>query len=289
MSHQQERACGCERRVSQQHPPNQHFNPAYRQRMVIMILREVALLMSFCIFTNATLVYRCGAADSASLVQPEEVTKARAFFAKRLARRKCDPPTTTFPRWAGFPVQNCDYTDVGITTKAFMLNPSADQLARWTVTACHDAQATAIDKCIAWMGRVILDASSGVFPVAGFIVEPAGSAGGQGNGALCLLFRDGVTIATADWDSRPPTGGKCGSDDENDKPVLRAKRFARVASTTRQEYRDAGGAEPVGTDKDHDVRWLDVVRKLYQQAWTSERNELISAKAKAEKARGKFK
>ena len=254
-----------------------------------MALRKFVLLVSFCILASRTPANDWGwATQSPSPNKPDEIATARALFAKRLTDRECDPPDQNFPRWSGFPVRNCSYSDVGITTKAYMLNPSADQLARWTVTACHEAQATSVKHCVTRMVNLIVGDSSGVFPVAGFIVEPAKSAGGKGNGPVCLLFRDGVTIATTTWDTRAPVDGHCGSPAENDKPALRAKRFARVASTTRQEYYDAGGTEPVGTDKNHDVRWLDVVRKLYKQAWNSDRNELISAKAKAEKASGKL-
>jgi hypothetical protein len=62
-----------------------------------------------------------------------------------------------------------------------------------------------------------------------------------------------------------------------------------VASTTREEYLAAGGTETVGTKADGNVHWLDVVRQLYQEAWTSDRDQLISAKAKAAKAEGAFK
>lgn len=63
------------------------------------------------------------------------------------------------------------------------------------------------------------------------------------------------------------------------------KKFSSVASTSRDDYRVSGGTEPVGTDQDGDPHWLDVVRALYQSAWRSNRNELVSAKAKAKAMR----
>jgi hypothetical protein len=226
---------------------------------------------------------------SASANASQDLAQAAAYYAAHLEKRNCFPPDTNFPRWSGFPVQNCPYEDVGISVHTYMLNPTADQLARWTVTACHDAGAASPGNCITYMEKLIMDASSGVFPVAGYIPEPAASGGGHGSAAQCYLFRDGVTIATDTWDSRAPTGKTCGPSDENDKPARRAKKYARVASTTRQEYRQTGGTEQFGTDQNGDVRWLDVVRQLYQQAWTSDRNQLISAKPKAAKAKGDFK
>ena len=90
--------------------------------------------------------------------------------------------------------------------RTYMLSPSADQLARWTVTACHDAGTASPQDCIKYLANFIIKASSGVFPVAGYIPEPAASAGSHGSTALSLLFRDGVTITTDIWGSRAPTG-----------------------------------------------------------------------------------
>jgi hypothetical protein len=226
---------------------------------------------------------------AASATAPDTHAATRAYFASKLAKRTCEAPRDDYPQWKGLPVQRCDYSDSGVTAKTYMLNPSADRLARWTVTACADAGATAPAACAKAVSSAIISTSSGVFPVAGFIPEPAESGGGQGTQVLCFLFRDGVTVNTAKIGAPAATNGQCASGDENEQPVVRARRFARVASTTRLDYKQSGGSEPVGTDADGDPRWLDVVRTLYQRAWTSDRNELISARAKAMRAAGEFK
>ena len=214
---------------------------------------------------------------------------ARARFQLIVPHLTCDPPINNYPGWENLPVTKCSYTDVGVTTRTYMLNPSADQMARWAVTACQDVHANSVNACVKWLAGEIRGASSGgIFPVAGYIVEPASSGGGQGNGATCYLFRDGLTIKTATWHTQAAVNGKCGPDDENQKPATRAFRYARIASTTREEYKDAGGTEPVGTSQNLDVRWLNVVRKLYQEAWTGDRNQLLTAKAKAGKSAHAF-
>jgi hypothetical protein len=53
-------------------------------------------------------------------------------------------------------------------------------------------------------------------------------------------------------------------------------KYARLQSTTREDYRAAGGKEDV-----EGAAWLNVSRKLYQAAWKSDRNELMIAWAKA--------
>lgn len=208
---------------------------------------------------------------------------ARTIFNARIGGkpRRCDAAVIDFPRWEGFPVQRCDYYDTGVRVKTYMLNPSIYQLSRWTVTACKDARAINMRDCVSAVADTIIMASTGVFPVSGFIPEPADSAGGHGKQMLCLLFRDGVTVHSAQFvDAPAAVNGTCPSVDHGSQ-VTRAMRFARIASTTRDEYRAHGGAIFVGTDGDGSAHWLDVVRELYQRAWTSERNELISAKAVA--------
>jgi hypothetical protein len=179
----------------------------------------------------------------------------------------CEPPRLDYPRWTGFPVTLCDYTDIGVTVKTYMLNADRSKQARWTVTACRDAKAANMHACIDYMANAVkVASSSGIFPIDGYIPEPQDT---------CYVFRDGVTVWTTlrlFWQS--PRNRSCGAFVEAGAPVAKAYRFARIASTTREEYVAAGGKMDVD-----DLHWLDAVRMLYQQAWTSDRNELMSATA----------
>ena len=58
---------------------------------------------------------------------------------------------------------------------------------------------------------------------------------------------------------------------------------ARIASTNREMYKAAGGADEVGTGADgqRSLSWLDTVRGEYLKAWNSDRNFLIYAWARA--------
>ncbi|MEJ7806917.1 MAG: glucosaminidase domain-containing protein [Telluria sp.] len=91
----------------------------------------------------------------------------------------CDPPVMNFARWNGFPVQLCGYQDGGVSVRTYILNASPEQRARWIVNACLDIQAASTKTCADKLFDSIKTASSGgVFPVAGFIPEPASAAGG---------------------------------------------------------------------------------------------------------------
>jgi len=57
-------------------------------------------------------------------------------------------------------------------------------------------------------------------------------------------------------------------------------QYARIAGTRMEDYLSDGGTEDVGNAGGRKLKRLDVVRKLYQQAWNSDRNELMIAWAK---------
>ena len=195
---------------------------------------------------------------------------------------KCEtPPIVNFPRWSGYPIQKCIYTDSGVTSNIWTLALPIDLLARWTVTACHDVDAKSMSLCIAALARRIIKASSGIFPVDGFIPEPAKAAGGSGNEMHCYRFRDGVTVPSSQSTESVKSGEGCPDVDPGAKAPAKAKKFARIASTTRQEYKDACGSIEVGTDVTGNPHWIDVIRQTYQEAWTSDRNVLISAAARS--------
>lgn len=85
------------------------------------------------------------------------------------------------------------------------------------------------------------------------------------------VFKDGVTVYVAD-PNRMPADGHCTDEqlefylrltDADLKPYT--GRYARIASTTREQYRAAAGTERVGdSDRDRRIEWLDVVRRLYR-------------------------
>ena len=208
--------------------------------------------------------------DATSALSNNEITYAENKI-KPWKSSHCADPINNYPRWEGFPVTLCEYSDVGVTVKTYMLNADRNKLAHWVVTACLDAKAPNMHSCIDYLVKTISTASSGgIFPIAGYIPEPQ-------NGGVCYVFRDGVTVWTKlreYW--LKPKNNACGSsyEEEMTQPLSKAWKYGRIASTTRQEYKIAGGELPVDG-----LKWVDVVRNLYQKAWNSDRNELISATA----------
>lgn len=195
----------------------------------------------------------------------------------------------TLPGWEGYPVRLYAYrtgtdTRTGAPKRGlvWLLNPSPERLARWIATTCLDVKGSLdrryTDKLLGW----IRAQSGGQFPVRGVVYEAMYEAGRYEP----YVFKDGVTVYVADSAMYPPDG-HCTPEqlafylrltDADLKPST--GRYARICSTTREQYRAAGGTAEVGSGGDRRIEWLRVVRELYQQAWESDRNALMIAWAR---------
>jgi len=194
-------------------------------------------------------------------------------------------PVQDYSGWEGFPLEQCSYTKNGIKASVIMLNPSAEQIARWVVDACYEAghpEPEYMDKLYAH----IICQSNGQFPVAGIVLEDMDGNGKPNN----YCFRNGMTVNIEGLftDSTVTSAGKKKRDqfperqtteDEIQKcyqgKVEKVWKFARIQSTSREDYMKADGTLNV-----KGKAWMEVVQKLYKQAWGKNRNELMIAWAK---------
>lgn len=220
-----------------------------------------------------------GAAAQA-LPEADVRREEQAFEAAREARymeQNC--VDTTFAGWEGFPVKRCSYSvrERGGRRKSatvVLLDATPRQLARWVVQACAEVRRTTAAACTRRLRSQIIGESGAQFPVAGIVLEDM-----DGDGAQNLfVFRDGVTSSV----EGVRNGSTAAITDDMIRrslagPVTGTGKFARVASTTREQYRANGGTVDVGTSSNRKLAWLGVVRGLYQQAFRSDRNELLIA------------
>lgn len=197
------------------------------------------------------------------------------------------------PNWEGFPVQEYEYftgTDVKIKQpkrgRVYLLNPDAEKLAKWIVNAVYDATGEIEYEDVERIRKYIMWQSGAQFPVSGVVYEAMYEPGFYEP----YVFKDGVTVYIADQNMWP--ADKHCTDEQlefylhitNDDLKAHTGRYARICSTTREMYYNAGGTEEVGKSDSQETRihaWLDVVRKHYQEAWDSDKNFLITAWAKA--------
>jgi endoglucanase len=219
-----------------------------------------------------------------SLIKKAEIVLSHAYMAQKLLA-----VTDTIPGWEGFPVKlyeyqtsNDLYSGKPKTGKIFLLNPSPEKLAMWVATACwevkHSVDSKYTDSLLKWIDGQ----SNAQFCVKGLLYEDQYVRNFQEP----YLFKDGVTVYIKDttlW----PKDKMCTPEQlnfylriTNNDIKAQTGQYARIASTTREDYKNAGGIEDVGSKDDRKQKWLEVVRDLYKKAWNSDRNELIIMWAK---------
>lgn len=198
--------------------------------------------------------------------------------------------TDTLPGWEGFPVKLYEYqtgsdlyTGKPKTGKVYLLNPSAEKLARWIVSAAWIARKSVDYRYINRIFLWIRNQSGAQFPVKGVVYEDQYTKDFQEP----YVFMDGVTVYVRDstWFPADKTCTPAQLDyylhiTRNElKP--QTGQYARIASTTREDYKRAGGKADVGNKDDRKQAWLNVVRGLYKKALRSKKNELIIMWAKS--------
>lgn len=216
---------------------------------------------------------------------PQALERVKNFFEARKSARymEQDCHSTTYPGWEGLPLQECTYKAKGNhesawkTAKVIMLNASPDQLARWIVTTCIEVTGAAARRCTDKLSRHILDQSGAQFPVAGIVFEDILPSDGR---MEVFAFRNGVTVkvnGVTHLSTAQPSDATI--EKSLNGQVTKALSFARIQSTTREQYQANGGTRNVLL-----LAWLEVTRDLYKAAWDNNRNELMIAWARANAA-----
>ncbi|MBQ0123147.1 MAG: membrane lipoprotein lipid attachment site-containing protein [Bacteroidales bacterium] len=196
------------------------------------------------------------------------------------------------PGWEGYPVQLWEYytgVDKYINQPkkglVYMLNPSAEKLAKWIVNAVYDVTGNIEFENVEKIRKFIKWQSGAQFAVAGVVYEDMYEA----TFYEPYVFKDGITVYVADslykaWDKH------CTEEQlqyylhmTNDQCTENSGRYARICSTTREMYYAAGGTADVGYSEDgrRSLAFLAEIARCYQEAWNSDRNFLIYAWAKA--------
>jgi len=173
--------------------------------------------------------------------------------------------TDTLKGWEGIEVSLYNYKVHGtdIIAKVYLADAGSKKIASWIITTCVSLTGklskTNSDKLI----KDIRFASGGQFPVLGMVYEDM-----YGTGQKCYLFKDGVTVYLADVNIKELS-------EINDSTIIRVGKYARIISTTREEYISMFGESDL-----EGLKWLKVVKDEYKKALFSDRNNLMLAKAK---------
>jgi endoglucanase len=220
---------------------------------------------------------------------PALVSKTKALLDRAYMAQTLLATTDTLPGWEGYPVKLYQYnTGVDLylhkpkTAKVYLLNPSPEKLAMWIATAAWEVKHSVGSKYTDAILKWIRGQSGAQFPVKGIVYEDQYTKDFQEP----YLFKDGVTVYMQD-STKWAQDKTCTPEQievylrvTNADLKPRTGRYARIASTTREDYKACGGTEDVGDANNRKLSWLDVVRELYKKAWKSDRNELIICWAK---------
>lgn len=170
--------------------------------------------------------------------------------------------TDTLKGWEGVNVSLYQYKVKGteIIAKVYLADADSRKIASWIITTCciltNELNKADTDKLI----HDIKFASGGQFPVLGMVYEDM-----YGTGPKCYYFKDGVTV----YLTNPNPDNVWAINDSN---IERTGKFARIISTTREEYMNMfGPANLEGKE------WLKVVKEEYKKALSSDRNNLMIA------------
>ena len=258
-------------------------------KKVILFLFSVS-----CLLTGASLQARTPRAlrqymrDSLSVVTQrcQKVLNA-AYMEGTLLEERRD-----VPGYEGYPVKLYEYwTGKDIKTGepkkglVLLLDPSPEKLAKWIINAVWDVRGEVRYADVERVRKFILYQSGGQFPVKGVVYEAMYTPGFYEP----YVFKDGVTVYVKDGPMKAEDK-TCTEEQllfylsmENSDLKENTGTFARICSTTRTMYYAAGGTDEVGRDEAgfKSQAWLSTVRRLYLQAWDSDRNFLIYAWAKA--------
>lgn len=215
---------------------------------------------------------------------PALTATCRDLLAHAYMAQKFIKVTDTLPGWEGYPVKLYAYqTGIDIYTGkqktglVYLLNPTPEKLAIWIATTCWIVKKSVDYRYTHQLFEWIKQQSGAQFPVKGIVYEDQYVKGFQEP----YLFKDGVTVYIRD-STRWPADKTCTTDQldfylhATDSDLKeQTGQFARIGSAAREDYIAYGGKENVGDKEHRKLKWLDVVRRLYQKAWRSDRNDLL--------------
>lgn len=183
--------------------------------------------------------------------------------------------------WQGYPTRKYGYTltDRNGTRReaeAIMLNPTAEQLADWIVSASYTINGGYDSTFCNRLFKYVIDCSGGQFVVRGICLEDMDRDGIHN----AYPFQDGVTVSIkqiSGYPQRPLTAQETQAAlQSTTSNVVSYSKKARLQSSLPAHW-----AAYSGTSEASGAEWLKTVRTEYQKAWNSRENPMLTATAKA--------
>lgn len=184
------------------------------------------------------------------------------------------------PGWEGFPTRKWSYEErdkdgTRRPAELVMLNPDAEKLAAWIISASYEIKGRNDAKFCDKLFNHIIACSGGQFVVRGICLEDMKKTGTY----KAYPFQDGVTVRLKqipDFPKRPLTPGEQSAAlNSTQRDVTYFHKKARLQSSEPEHW-----AAATKTPEASNGAWLDIVRKEYQRAWNSDTNAMLTATAK---------
>ena len=203
-------------------------------------------------------------------------------------------PYLAHPSAANLKLRDCKYTSAGLSGRVLMVNADADQLARWTISACKATNQKTTALCLTAVVNDLWCPSNAQFPISGTVVEPAENCG-KGSGSALIAFHDGVTVRLKSF---KPNSSTCVKQqltpDQLEKvlaePPVKSAFLARIANAHRDLILASGvpheklGRLPVNGE----IPYLETVRSAYLDAFGRDDYSFLSLWAIANEKSGFF-
>jgi hypothetical protein len=205
-------------------------------------------------------------------------------------------PYTEYASAKKLRLQDCFYFDekTNLTGRVIMLNPNADRLARWTVSACSATHEGTTDRCLMSVINNLWCPSNAQFPITGTVTEDGSPCGV--NGPVLFAFRDGVTVRLKSL--APPHGRTCTQRKLSkheltavlSEQALRAAVWARLANANDGIMSMTGIASGKlsHAPKAGKIPYLETSRTAYLDALGSDEYLFLSSWARSAESAGFF-
>ncbi len=189
--------------------------------------------------------------------------------------------TDTISGWEGYPIQLYEYSvkdkkDSVLTARVYLLNASAERIARWVIAADYMVNGRYNEQHADTIIHYINDASNAQFVVRGIVYEDMDGDDIQD----AYLFFDGVTVKHKDYPVITPQRATAAEQQlllsMTIADIAQAKLYGRIISTTREQYNAL--FPQTGTQGNE---WCNVIREEYKKALHADINWLIHAWVKA--------
>lgn len=237
---------------------------------IISVLKSVLIIISL--------------ASSALAQQPydfswvETEAQARIDSGGQYLARDCFDPDYSYGEYAGLPILQCNYIELGREASVNLLVADAQRIRSWIEAACTNFARGGLAQCANETFDALWRSSNAQIPVSGIVIEPRSVVTGRLSDSLTPMnfeFRDGITVKTSLLLNG--TTRQLSYKEIEQASVARVEKvfsYARPIAATRSMLVNHGAPNAIASDN---TRLLAYLRAAHIDAWKSNEHRVVSA------------